>query len=1592
LLSNGGLAGKDSNDGFVTNNGAKVQVISSSSLQSAPEKLVNAFAVLGERLSATISTREIAIAVLETTHKLLSWDAALVCLIHEPPEFATTGIVAYECTGNFLVERQFSYNGPATPFLRRAIECGAFVAEFDEETELNLSRWGSPGLCSRSLMFVPIRNGDVVIAVVSIQSFRENLYTDADLNLFSALTGYCAGALERTFDEQKLRANEARYRQILEHASDAIVLYNQNGVITEVNGKACELAGVGREVLLTLKISDLFSDPASILGSVSEMKSLMGAVRESRLIRSNRSSLYVELTTSQISDNEYHLIFRDTSKQHMAMRQRDLIAHFSKELAGANSLRQVSEIICALTEALWKWDAYLFSVIRSGQERFQTILAVDTVDGEKRQMGGSRSGSSRTDFQSILRQGKPVLYNRSPQDAGPKLNAFGDCSRRSESLMFAPISIAGHVIGIVSIQSYINGFFADTDLGILEKIAALAGPALERCRAEMLIRVFSSLGNRLNVAKAPVEAAEVIIDAADELIGCDRGIVDLYSPGSVMMQNVLLLDMSNGRKIEDSQQNLSPRIPDEMARNVFENGAQLLLHEHAARGSAKKPLLKDTCRSPASLMFVPIRVANETIGILSLQSYTYRAYDERDLATLQSLADFCGGALQRTSAQLALSQSERKYRLLIENVNDGIVITQSERIVYVNDRFAQMLGYSAEELQNADYRVLYDAGGLELLMNRQSSRRDGEEVPARYENRMRRKDASNIDVDVNVAIIENFTDEPASFGVVRDVSERKAQEKRIRESEAELRALFAAMTDVIMVIDADGCYQKIAPTNPILLFRPADQLLGKRLCDVFDQARAEEFLSYVRQALVQNKSVQANYAMQIEGRTIWFDATITPMLSDCVLWVARDVTATKTAEEESFRSNAKYETLINASDDYIFVMDRDMRYVQVNNTVERRYGIKRQDRVGKTLYDLLPADRAAFYADFVMRVFETGQAVRYDDSGIINGRFLSTETVLSPILGQQSEVEAVVGVSRENTDRRRAEAALTESEQRYALATRATNDGIWDWDVHRNEIYYSARWIEMLGLDRNSITRHPDEWFGRVHTEDLKNLRNDIDAHLEGKTPHFESEYRIMHANGDYRWMLVRGVCVRDEIGTPYRVAGSQSDINTRKNAEEELLHGAFHDALTGLPNRAFFSECLVQSIARARRRDNYCFAVLFLDLDRFKIINDSLGHIAGDELLITVSRRLELCLRPGDAVARLGGDEFTILLEDISDVNDATRVAERIQEKVSEPIVLGMNEVFTTVSIGIALSTSGYSAPDEVIRDADTAMYRAKAKGKARHEIFDKEMHARAVALLQLESDLRRAQERNELKLDFQPIVELQNESVVGFESLLRWHHFQRGSIAPAEFIPLAEETGLIVPIGTWVLKEAVQQLMSWRSENPHFSKVSISVNLSGKQFARQELMEQIEEFLSNLSLDAGSLALEITESEAMEHAEAMINILNRLKNLRVGLHIDDFGTGYSSLSYLHRFPIDVLKIDRSFISRISENGREGMDIVQGIVMLAHSLKVKVIAEGIESEMQYRFLRETGCDFGQGYYFSKPVSADKARLYFESKNSKWTN
>nr|WP_255216678.1 GGDEF domain-containing phosphodiesterase [Pseudenhygromyxa sp. WMMC2535] len=559
--------------------------------------------------------------------------------------------------------------------------------------------------------------------------------------------------------------------------------------------------------------------------------------------------------------------------------------------------------------------------------------------------------------------------------------------------------------------------------------------------------------------------------------------------------------------------------------------------------------------------------------------------------------------------------------------------------------------------------------------------------------------------------------------------------------------------------------------------------------------------------------------------------------------------------------------------------------------------------------------------------------------------------------------------------------ALHEARARHELILRAANDGLWEWDLRSEEVRYSARWHQLFGLSDESFEDSRETWFSRVHHDDLPGLRADIRAHIDGRRNIHQFEHRIRQRDGNFRWVLSRGLVRRDRWGRAVALAGSLTDINWRKRSDATA--SGMHDELTGLPSRRVLIERLERAIESTRRDDEFKFAVLFMNLDRFKVLNDSIGLDSADQILAQLAQRLRGCVSEGALVCRYGGDEFAILLENIERFEDASTLADAIHEALRQPFQLDEQTIFTTASIGITNSSRNYERPAEVLRDAGVATSRAKRRGKSRSSTFDSAMRQEALNTLRTQMQLREAIVNQEFEVYYQPIVALGSCKLTGFEALVRWNHPRRGVIGPVEFIYLAEETGLIVPIGQFVFREACSQMAAWHRRYPEANDVSISINLSGHQLGSPTLVTDIEKVLAETGLNPRSVKLELTESTLIDDPTTATRILGRLRDRGIQLYIDDFGTGYSSLSYLHRFAIDGLKIDKSFVDMVGIDDRKAA-IVPSIVGLAHNLGVGVVAEGVETHEQAHELTLLDCAEAQGYLFSKPVPRDLAAKLIE--------
>ncbi|MBD2021977.1 EAL domain-containing protein, partial [Leptolyngbya sp. FACHB-36] len=754
--------------------------------------------------------------------------------------------------------------------------------------------------------------------------------------------------------------------------------------------------------------------------------------------------------------------------------------------------------------------------------------------------------------------------------------------------------------------------------------------------------------------------------------------------------------------------------------------------------------------------------------------------------------------------------------------------------------------------------------------------------------------------------------------------------------------------------------------------------IGKPLTELLPMKLVQQYLTAIEHAFATGTTQCCNSSLWVEGEQRYQEVRIVASSDDEVLMIVRDITEHKQAEETNAMLAAAVEHAVEA----IEITDANARIVYVNPAFERLTGFSRAEVVGKPalLFWSEQHDRA-----FYQEIWDTVSIGNLWQGDLVgqrrDGSLYQQEVVISPVQNSAGAVIHYIAVKRDVTERKQTEAAL----KRYQLLSQHARDIVLFMRPDGQIVEANNAAVEAYGYS------HAELLTLSVHRLHDGSSATSIEEQL--RLPNGQGAlFEAVHCRKDSSRFPVEVSVQAAAIGQETLLLSIVRDITNRKRAETTLFHNAFHDALTNLPNRSLFMDRLRRAVQQSTENE-YKFAVLFLDLDGFKVINDGLGHLAGDQLLVAIAQRLSSCLSPNDTLARFGSDEFTILLEDVQDLSYVTQTAQRIQQELTLPFKLRGQNIFTTTSIGIALSTPEIEQPEDLLRSADTALYRAKALGGTRYVVFDEEMHNRALMRLHLETDLRHAladpsqsssgvltlpePEHPEFHVHYQPIVCLKTLEIQGFEALVRWQHPERGLISPGSFIPVAEETGLIVPIGLIVLRAACRQMQRWQ-QIPTKRPLTISVNLSVKQLTQPDLVEQICHALEETQLSPAHLKLEITESALMDNPEVAARMLGELQALGVQLSLDDFGTGYSSLAYLHRFPINTLKIDRSFISRVDTDG-EQLEIVRAIVTLAWNLGIEVVAEGIETNTQLAQLRALRCEYGQGYFFSKPVASEMA-------------
>lgn len=805
----------------------------------------------------------------------------------------------------------------------------------------------------------------------------------------------------------------------------------------------------------------------------------------------------------------------------------------------------------------------------------------------------------------------------------------------------------------------------------------------------------------------------------------------------------------------------------------------------------------------------------------------------------------------------------------------------------------------------------------------------------------------------------------------------KTDEKFFEAVENEL--LYEHANDLIYVHDLDGNFLSINASTERIMGYSQKEVLKLNIKQVI----APESIEYSYEMLTakiegQGQTIYETNCIAKDGRRVVLEVNSNPIYKNGVLvavqGIARDITERKQSEYFMRLNETKLKDLFDNAPIGYHELDAHGRIVRVNQSELEMLGYLEDEMLGHFVWEFIAEKKSR---ELILNKLNEEKLLTPHEQTFLkkDGTFISVLVNDKLIKNESGIVTGILTTVHNISEQKQFEEALKNSERQYRLMGEGIMHQVWTAKPDGHLDYVNQRTTEYFGKTYKKMIG--DGWKNVVHPEDLEGCVEKW-MHSLSTGDDYIVEFRLRRHDGEYFWFQARAAAGRDAKGNIIKWFGTNTDIDDRKGAEAKLSYFAGHDTLTNLPNRARFMNFLERAVKRSEYDSNFQFSVLFLDLDRFKVINDSLGHSVGDQLLIEIAKRLEECVRPTDVVARLGGDEFTILLTRIGKSLDSINVANRILEEVSKPFKIENYEVFTSASIGIVASDKMQRKPGEVLRDADTAMYRAKAAGKSRYEIFDDEMHVRNMNLMRMETDLRRAVERNEFRVFYQPIIELENGEILEFEALIRWQHPQYGLVAPGDFIPIAEETGLIVSIGKWVLEEACRQTVKWQSRFKNHKELGISVNLSAKQLLHPNITAHIKETLNYTSINPKCLKLEVTESMVMENGEKSLAVIKEFHTLGTSISTDDFGTGYSSLSYLHNFPFNRLKIDRSFIGKI-ETDLKCEAIVRTILILGQNLEIGTIAEGIETEHQLWQLRSLGCRLGQGFFFSKPVDAETA-------------
>ena len=901
---------------------------------------------------------------------------------------------------------------------------------------------------------------------------------------------------------------------------------------------------------------------------------------------------------------------------------------------------------------------------------------------------------------------------------------------------------------------------------------------------------------------------------------------------------------------------------------------------------------------------------------------------------------------------------------------------QQQRNIYTNRELADALGYSPEAIADMGreiYTHLFHPEELERISAHHQQIADTKEQELfEIEYRVRHVNGQWLwFYSWEVVFCRNKLGWPTQIlGTTVNITRRK-------QLEQELERFFSLSLDLFCVAGTDGYFKRLNPAFEKVLGSTQEELLSQPFINFVHPDDIKATLAEIDKLTqgLPTVSFENRYRCR-DGDYKWLAWKAFPIPEEEIIYaVARDFTEYKQVESALRESQERLQAIIDNTSNVIYLKDIQGRYLLINHQYEKLFHRTREQIIGQMDSQIFPTEIAEAFRNNDRQILAVGKSLEFEETAPQDDGLHTYISIKFPLWDSQGKAYGVCGISTDITERHRAEEAIRQNEQRFRALIENATDIIIILDNQFHFRYLSPSVRRILGYAPEELI---DQSFWTMTDPEEKHLlTNCLNCALNQPGISQSSiEYHFYTRQGTGR---ILEAVITNLLNNPavQGIVLNCHEITDRKQAEVKLQHDALHDSLTNLPNRALLMERIKQALQRQQRHPKKLLGVLFLDLDRFKVINDSLGHLVGDRLLIALAARLEECKRVSDTVARLGGDEFVFLLEELTSPESAIKIAERIHQVLEKPFLLNNKELFVSASIGIALSTNphDYLDPTQLLRDADTAMYKAKERGKSCHAIFEPAMHTQALRLLRLENDLRRAIAREELVVYYQPIVSLETNELEGVEALVRWQHPEQGLILPADFIPMAEETGIIIALDQWLLKKACRQLRSWQQQFPASAHLTLSVNFSGNHFDQRDCLEQVDQILAATGILGKYLKLEITESVLLSNPDSTSELLKQLRERNIQVCLDDFGTGYSSLSYLHRFSLNILKIDRSFVNTL-EAEESRMAIVRTIVTLGHELGIEVIAEGIETIQQLQFLQALGCHYGQGYYFSPPVDS----------------